>query len=87
MKLLLIVDSISHRKLSQIMKKKAFRSLLLLHTNSTMPDDTSTTTTIPQDIKQILHEFANAFKESDKLPPKRKVDHAIALMDEKQIVS
>ena len=52
-----------------------------------MPDDTSTTTTIPQDIKQILHEFANAFKEPDKLPPKRKVDHAIALMDEKQIVS
>ena len=75
-----IVDkrtTISTKKLYQLLRKKACSSVLVLNTQLIGDTKVLSSSQIPPDIASVLEE----------LPPKRKVDHAIALLDESQIVS
>lgn len=85
-----IVDkrtTISTKKLYQLLRKKACSSVLVLNTQLIGDTEVLSPSQIPPDIASVLKEFTDVFKEPDQLPPKRKVDHAIALLDESQIVS
>ena len=61
--------------------------MLVLNTQLIGDTEVLSPSQIPPDIASVLKEFTDVFKEPDQLPPKRKVDHAIALLDESQIVS
>jgi hypothetical protein len=77
---------IGTKKLCQLLQRRVVSNVILLH-NSDASACTSIDLQIPDEIQPLLQEFGYIFKEPIELPPKRKVDHAIALLDGTKIVN
>ena len=75
---------IGTRKLCNLPKRKAVLSVAVLNRSDNI-DTAPRNPNLPVAVQQLLHEFRDVFQEPTKLPPKRTVDHAIALVDESKV--
>lgn len=77
---------IGTKKLCQLLKKRVLSTVILMN-QTTTNEEPKETEDIPEQIANLLKEFEDVFQEPTELPPYRKVDHAIALLDESKVVN
>jgi hypothetical protein len=77
---------IGTKKLCQLFKRRVVSNVIVLN-NSELPDPPPTAVQTNVEIQSLLQEFGDVFKDPAELPPKRKIDHAIALLDETKVIN
>ena len=77
---------IGTKKLCQLFKRRVVSNVIVLN-NSDSTTLATTEVQIIDEIQSLLQEFGDIFKEPVELPPKRTIDHAIALLDEAKVVN